>query len=515
MRIRPLLLVSVSLLAVVYGTVTAEAAEVNAQTAGELKQVIENFISSSAGNDVTMSLGGNIEVMPAGDHYNFSVPDIRLTGTEDRSETLILYKVQGTLTPTETSDHYTYTLALPSPIAQMVDATGMPLSTLTAASHKISGVWAKGQDTLPAADISLKDIAWAPAQPGLSINNRNIIKIAAMEMQMTNKPSTTTQTAFDGKMDFKLSGLSMADTLDSEIFSLGGVSVTSTYLNAQPAPSEDAQSVDQFFQLIANMPDGSAKFAIELSDMKASFGQMMDNNKQVWQLGKFAMLLDSATVKGMSDSTIKISHEGLSGQNTNPALAELIPASGSFDLALTGVPVQAGAKKFLELTPQDKAAVGLPQPLRDLIAANPFKITLNNLALQAQTMSLQAGGTFVTSPTSTTGMVGDLTAKFTGLDETIGKLTLISRSATTPDQANAIAQAATMFLSMAQMMGQAEIVEAGKMSNRTYKFALAPDGAVTLDGAPVLSLAPAPAATTQPAIAEGTISPALPAPAAQ
>lgn len=518
MRATSLMPIMASAFALVLSASPALSADISAQTAAELKKALETAISSYAGPDVTMSLGGNIEVTPAGDHYNFTVPDIRLTDTESRTETLILYKTQGTFKPTNQDKQYSFTLSLPSPVAQMVDATGTPLSIATVGSHKINGIWAQELQTLPALTVNLSEIKWAPIDPTASLNNRTSITASTLDAVMTNTPTTAAATHYDGNFSFTLSKLSVVDNLDGELLALGKLGLESKYKNSALAPDDTTTDpMAMLLQQTANMTDGQSDLSFTLADLKLTMGGLLQSNKQTWQLAQAQLVSTSDFKDGKMSGTLKLSHNGLLSQTSNAAVAEVIPASGMLDFAFTDVPVQTYAKTLLEQKATPAGSNDNATLLRKAMGDHPHKITLNGFNLQAQTMSLSARGSMSNQKDTPFGMAGDLTAQFTGLDETVGKLALISRADNNaPGGGNSLAQFATMMLSIAQLSGQAEPVAAGTLSKRNYNFALASDGIVTMDGEPIANLMqPAAPATSAPALVDGTVSPALPAPAAQ
>lgn len=270
--------------------------------------------------------------------------------------------------------------------------------------------------------------------------------------------------------------------------------------------------------VIAKMPPAIGDVTSEMKVEDVSFSKTgADTGFTLGSLSFLGITKNMRTEKAAIHSRVSLQSLYLSGLKKSQAL--LAPAAINIELNIDSLPFKKALATILDALQKDAAA---PQPAdmkekrqapatKEAFAALPkileeagTRFSMQNTFARTASMEAYIEGEARPAQAAASKILGTLTLRIDGLDETIQKLKEMSTKPVIDMEAMNYAARLTAL----QVMGKPETGAGGK-SSRVYAFEMAPDGHFLLNGADISLFAPG--ATKQaPPTSNGT--PETPAP---
>jgi hypothetical protein len=487
-------------------------------TAAKLAQEIDDQLATNLASQPGVTIEGKTAVKPEGSAFSFTLP---VLSTLVGADTFKSGVITGTLTPLDDSD-YRFTVALPAPFATFTDATGAVARTVSVSSHDIKGVWRPEKNFLPELTATLGEVVLKDAQGSQNFSLKSFASALQNTLDEAGKMSGTADMSAHGFVvsaegnSFSVADLAVKTAVTGVNYNLlrQKQQELAALRDSGATSGVELQQLPGLMEAVA-LGSGNANFSAQISDIKASFaGVSPAESAGGFAIAKARITSTSETGSGgLANISFGLSHEGLAiAPAPNPSLAVLVPQTSSFNVSLANLPFVELVKLMAEQAilasgvattkPATPPPFDIGKKLTDLLGAAKTELRITNTGFKSPGLVGAVTGGLVARPEAARGVIGLLDAKLTGLDELIAKLGQAAQVAPAangqpqpqPDQA---IQGTLMALTMLQMQGQ---LAQGTPSSRTYKFELAGDGSVKLNGAVlgmVPSLSPPPSAAPQ------------------
>lgn len=465
----------------------AAQAQATSEGAEAIRLGIKDWIGTTLNQPstgTTLTLSGPIEVAPAGDHYNVTIPasDLKIDPSEDGGGgTVSIGVITAALTPTP-EGWYAATWTLPSQYL-IKENDGDDEMTLTIDSQAAKGVWSPELENFVSSDVALKGIR-------LVSSKDKEVTIAGVVI----KSDSTEQSAglYDAVMHGELSGLK---ALEGGVL-LGGLDKLTIDASATGADfvnlakfQDEIQALETKYDLEAGGETPPAFFN-DLSTLIASLPVLFTGVTAKYTLE--GLNIDQPGEKVQIASTgFGISLDGLgAGASTfgfqatladlgiapPPPFSDLIPSDVGIDIAVKGIP-NAGLMAALNGFAQSATTLGVDaagqmaagQLLQTLLQSDStFEIT--EISAKTPSMTFDMTGSIKPNAASPLMVSGTAKIEIGGLDQAIAAL------AQTPDSAQMV-----QGLTMLQTLG-AQGTDASGQSVRTYDVVISEKGDLLLNG---------------------------------
>jgi hypothetical protein len=478
----------------------AAVASVSPEVAQTLADKITKEILSAATQTQTLEIQGKVEVTPQNDAYVFTIPPVRGSDQKSAGVVILTNKISGRFTPTEQTDVYNFQAKIDSPAVKILDPEGQSTFEAAVGAHSLTGMWNAAQESSYTAVFDAKDVAFNVPDPSVALqtpgaeSSRMIsaATVSALKASLVTAPQASSATRLDGRVDFSMNGLKVSPPQESEVITLDQLSFGYTYqgydasiYNKTMAEWNGQIPLDFSVQMaskIAKATEGTAKGSFSLRGLKIESSQGV-GQAEAWSLAQSSGSVAAKINDNLLDGTLMFSHDGLAVPMSAPVAYEFLPKTGNLNLSFDALRFDAVVKSILDATsgtPSSSRAMPEPENASSRIP----QIKLNDLSLKAPNLSAAASGVMRVEKNSPVGLVGEINAHLTGLDEAAARITTYTK--TSDGLQDSSAQMMLIALSTANVMGQSQQGQSGK----SYTFAIDNSGTFLLNGSPMASFAP-------------------------
>lgn len=467
---------AVAVSAAAWGQATEEGA-------AEIRQGLQEWIDTRLGQEegVEITFDGEIEVVPADDIYDITIPRATVT-MGDGDVSVVIDPIEIEAVPLE-NGWYEATWVIPD--TYVFENTRLnETATVTIGSQEGSGVFAPQYETFMVLDADLQDIVMTPPedQGELSLG---LIGIAADSEEVDAG-------VYDSVFEITLEDLNFRDENTGETFSLGRMALdgSGSALNMDEYVSF-ARSLDEIMQDLEGDDAASSAMFTRFSELIEQTSTLFDgmafnltfqdvNVVEAEQTvtveeGGYSVYIDGLTE---DSSTLGLAFD-LTGVQVDPAPEEarFMPQETVVRLALVDLPndqLLEILQSFLQLSAEtnpDDAMMMAGMQLQQAIMAGGTTLQIEEVSMLSDLASLRLDGVVEPDPNAAFGVTADASMAIAGLGDLIRELQ------TLPDASDVIP-----FLTLIQSMGaQAAADDAGR-EVRTYDLVVTADGTFTLNG---------------------------------
>lgn len=468
-------------------------------------------IADSLKNLAPLTTNGELSVTPDGDAFAVTLPALVAKSSRD-DFSVVVAPISLRMVPVS-ADSYKYTATLPSPFFTVADATGVPRGTATVKEQQISGEWSVTQHLFNSSLAVLKGVTYTDSKANVTV------KVAELGAVNQVTPAANNRVNAQGSLNMRNIEVTHADAergraLQVKIAALGLTNTVTDYdmtaLNRLSDGLRDdknatpANIIARFGALMGAPGEGGAggksEFSVTLTDLLAVGKGQGDARPTEARLALVKLGGTSATdAAGLTHFTAGYEHGGFALTNVSSKIvADLLPASAKFGMSIANLP--AGALLQTVADKMSTAADETPRnTARQTIASTAAQMekagttfTISHLDFTSRTLAATTQGSLKASTASPVGGVGTVTARLTGVNELLERLSQAMQQQPAAEGAPQPQQdpnegAVMMGLSMMQMFG--EPVANATPSALAYRFELAQDGTVLLNGKPMAQTA--------------------------
>jgi len=470
---------------------------------------LQKQLAQSLENLAPMTTNGDLLVTPDGDAFAVTMPTLVMKNREDFS--VVIAPISLRMLPTA-EGVYTYTGTLPSPFFTVADETGVTRGTATVKEQQIKGEWNAAQHIFPSSLAVLKGVTYTDTK------SHYVVKIAELGATNQMTPTAEGRVNAQGSLNARNIEVTHAEAergraLQVKIEGLGITSIAHDYdmtaldklresgvLNNNAKP---ADALSRFSSLLnapgQGGPGGKNEFSLIMTNLFITGKDAGDAKPTEARLASIKLGGTAHTdAAGLSNFTMGYEHGGFALTNmSSQILANLLPASVKFGATIANLPAAGLLQSTVESlngaadeTPRNTARQAIGSAAAQMEKAGTL-FTITNLDFTSKALSANTQGSIKPSTASPVGATGTLNTRLVGVNELLARLAAGAK----PPSADGTAQpqqdpnegAVMMGLSMMQVYGQP--VPDATPSALSYKFELAQDGSLVLNGAPMFQTA--------------------------
>ena len=460
-------------------------AQVNEETAEEIRRALKVWVGQNLQSGNTMELDGRITVRPEGGLYRATLPGgralIQGEGTVHFGQTAI------ELTPLD-NGWYDTTWQFPDNY-RIEPNYGSPV-LITIGGQSGTGVFAPEFQALMTVDAELTAItasevggdARLTIDRVTAVGQSTEVSSGVYDQQSTLRLNGLRFMENNGRNSFELS--EMAVTVASDDGRLAELAefqrrsnVLTMEIEGSTDPEQASAALASFADLLEEMPTLLAGVSMDMSFGAVTVSDYGD--EFTMDAGSFSVEMDGLD-QDRSGLAILASSDGMSVND--PEVAKVIPDETRFRLALTDLPnaelVQLGIGTMRSMGATDPAMAMLMASggLQQALATADSTVEIGPIRIASDTSSIDLEGVLRPDASSPYAVVGEVDMVATGLDTLITQLQAVDGD-----------QEVIQMLTLMQTLG-AEAPDADGRTVRTYAFRLDSTGTLLLNGTDIMPL---------------------------
>ncbi len=434
---------------------------------------------------------GEPQVIPAGDHYDVTLPALTITMGKTKKAQLDMGVIRFTLVP-KPDALYAVDATLPSRmILRDGDApTAAPTATLTIGSQHFTGLWSSAAQTFLTADMLWDDVALDSVKD----KEDSALRIASLTMKIALQPDGPT--LLNGPFTVALRNLKLTDPQTKTVLTVGEASIDNDFrrfnvteerrfrdvIKATQSATGALPPPSQYLPLFSKM-FGDVSYTARISALS------VDSGKGGGSVDKASLSLGVRDLdREASTLTLGFTGDGLKFTSF-PGPKQFMPERFDAQLVFDKLPNATLGQTFLEIATLEeqmkaqgkseddmiKAQEALGETRRntllDAVGQAGTELRIERLTLDTPATSGSATGAVQVKPQAAFKAAGGAEIVLRGLDAAAAAL-----------KGSKGDQQAVGMISMLQMLGQQGKNAEGK-EVRTYKIDLTEAGQIMLNGA--------------------------------
>ena len=450
----------------------AEAMAVTSETAHSLTDTLDIGLRQwlpPEGGKAGWHWAGRPLVTPAGDHFDVDLPALTISG--DDGDKIQAGVIKLTLAPLPDGS-WQVGGTLPSQML-MLKADGKTDGEMTIGSQSFSGRWVPSLNTFAKVEAALGNLRAFSAKDSTKLEIASLAILSDLSEQPPGR--------WSGPGSLTLKGMTMVDDHGLEVARIGSIAVESTVSGLDLAKMVKAGgSVDPEHHpdLLRNLIGSfTAKLTIGDTTLNAGSDGGLFSVKEVVAHGG---------VEGLDGEHSSIGfgyrHAGLSLE-PSPGPREFTPEKAEMDLAIVSLPnagLWSAVEALLKPDPKlsdDQRGNQFSQAVLEALTQAGSRLEVKALSLDTPAAAATLKGAATFDSKAALGMVAGVDMVLRGLDAAMKEMQ--PAPGAKPDEE---AQKTLATLSLVQAMGAPGKDGSGR-DLRSYKFELASDGKILLNGA--------------------------------
>ncbi len=449
---------------------------------------------------------GESRVVPAGDHYDVTLPALALVADSEKKTQFDVGVIQLKLTPKSDA---TYTIDVTFPNRMTLRKGDAPTATVTIGKQRFTGLWSSAVQNLLTADMAWDDLAVATSAKG---KQDRAARIASVTLKQNLQPAGPD--LWSGPSNITLGKVTLTDQNKKTVLTIGEVGVDAEYNRINLAKGV------QLKEMIKTQNTASTPLVASqaLPVLGAIFGDIsmtmrvgalsVGSDKDGGSINKASFSMGLRNLDGET-STFSLGFMG-DGLKVSPfpGPKQFMPERFEVKLALDKLPNAAFGQTILELAklaeqekPGDNSGAAMQELMKkalDAAGQAGTELRIEQLTLDTPATSGSVTGAAQVKTQAAFNAAGGAEIVLRGLDAAAAAL---KKDAKADQQAVGV-------ISMLQMLGQQGKNAEGK-EVRIYKLELTEAGQIMLNGADMSAMMGlgGPAAADEEEEGEGVLQP--------